>query len=192
MTVFSPRCRNICQDLVGFQSDSWWRHQRETFIASLAICAGNSPVSGEFPTQRPVTRSIDLFFDLRLNKRLSKQWWDWCFETLSCPLWRQCNVVSISKTLIERGYNTRNGRIVNGLSFSAKSISFSSKNECKRFHYGHQYTFVLHYEFGSKQVSYLQTTQENMHFTSIQSHWTKPLHDDVIKWKHFMCYWPFV
>ena len=28
---------------------------------------------GEFPTQRPVTRSFAVFFDLRLNKRLSKQ-----------------------------------------------------------------------------------------------------------------------
>ena len=28
---------------------------------------------GEFPTQRPVKRSFDVFFDLRLNKRLSKQ-----------------------------------------------------------------------------------------------------------------------
>ena len=52
---------------------SWWRHQMETFSASLAICAGNSPVSGEFPTQRPVTRSFDVFFDLCLNKRLRKQ-----------------------------------------------------------------------------------------------------------------------
>ena len=40
----------------------WWRHQMETFSALLAICAGNSPVTGEFPTQRPVTRSIDVFF----------------------------------------------------------------------------------------------------------------------------------
>ena len=39
----------------------------ETFSALLAICAGNSPVSGEFPAQRPVTRSFDVFFDLRLN-----------------------------------------------------------------------------------------------------------------------------
>ena len=65
----------------------------ETFSALLAICAGNSPVSGEFPTQRPVTRSFDIFFDLRLNKRLSKQSWSWWFETLACPLWRQCNVM---------------------------------------------------------------------------------------------------
>ena len=46
---------------------------------------------GELPTQRPVTRSFDVFFDLRLNKRLSKQPWGWWFETLSWSLWRQCN-----------------------------------------------------------------------------------------------------
>ena len=49
----------------------WWRHQMETFSALLALCAGNSPVIGEFPSQRPVTRSSDIFFDLRLNKRLN-------------------------------------------------------------------------------------------------------------------------
>ena len=56
----------------------------ETFSALLAICAGNSPVSGEFSTQRPVTRSFDIFFDLRLNKRFSQQSWGWLFDTLSC------------------------------------------------------------------------------------------------------------
>ena len=49
--------------------------------ALLAICAGNSPVPGEFPAQRPVTRSFDVYFDLRLNKRLGKQSWSWWFET---------------------------------------------------------------------------------------------------------------
>ena len=68
-----------------------WRHQMETFSALLTICAGNSPVPGEFPAQRPVTRSFDVFFDLRLNKRLSKQWWGWWFEMPSSPLWRHCN-----------------------------------------------------------------------------------------------------
>ena len=46
---------------------------------------------GDFPAQRPVTRSFDVFFHLRLNKRLSKQSWGWWFETLSCPLWRHSN-----------------------------------------------------------------------------------------------------
>ena len=69
----------------------WWRHQMESFSALLVLCAGNSPVTGEFPSQRPVTQSFDVFFDLRLNKRLSKQLWGWWFETPSGSLWRHCN-----------------------------------------------------------------------------------------------------
>ena len=61
------------------------------FFASLALCAGNPPVTGEFPTQRPVTRSFDVFFDLHLNERLSKQPWGWWYETLSRPLWHHSN-----------------------------------------------------------------------------------------------------
>ena len=45
----------------------------ETFPALLAICARNSPVTTELPAQRPVTRSFVVFFDLRMNKWLSKQ-----------------------------------------------------------------------------------------------------------------------
>ena len=48
---------------------------------------------GEFPTQRPVTRSFHVFFDLRLNKQFSKQPWGWWFETPSWSLWRQCNTL---------------------------------------------------------------------------------------------------
>ena len=59
--------------------------------ALLVLCAGNSPVIGEFPAQRPVSRSFDVFFHLRLNKRLSKQSLGWWFETPSHPLWRHCN-----------------------------------------------------------------------------------------------------
>ena len=64
----------------------------ETFSALQAICAGNSPVTDEFPSQRPVTRSFDVLLDL--NKRLSKQSsWGWWFETSSRSLWRHCNVL---------------------------------------------------------------------------------------------------
>ena len=55
----------------------------EAFSTLLAICAGNSPVTGEFPAQRPVTRSFDISFDLRLNKRLIKQSWGEWYETQS-------------------------------------------------------------------------------------------------------------
>ena len=50
-----------------------------------------SPMTTEFPTRRPVTRSFDIVFDLRLNKQLSKQGWGWWFETPLRPLWRHYN-----------------------------------------------------------------------------------------------------
>ena len=71
-----------------------WRHPMETFSALLAICAGNSPVPGEFPSQRPVARSFDVFVDLRLNKRFSKQSRRWWFEKASHSLWRHCNATA--------------------------------------------------------------------------------------------------
>ena len=40
----------------------------KTFFALLALCAGNSPVTGEFPSQRPVTWNFDVLFDLRLEQ----------------------------------------------------------------------------------------------------------------------------
>ena len=58
------------------------------------LCAGNSPVTDESPSHGPVTRSFDVFFDLGLNKRLSKQSRSWWFETPSCALWRHCNDVA--------------------------------------------------------------------------------------------------
>ena len=84
-TVYVALVRTFCRDLI------WWRHQMEAFSALLALCAGNSPVPGEFPAQRPVTRSFDVFFDIRLNKQLNKQSWGWWFETLLRSLWRHRN-----------------------------------------------------------------------------------------------------
>ena len=70
---------------------SWWRHQMETFSALLARCAGNSPPP---PSQRVVTRTFDVFFDLCLNKRLSKLSRRRWFETPWRSLWRHCNAKS--------------------------------------------------------------------------------------------------
>ena len=64
----------------------WWRHQMETFSALLALCLGvNSPHKSQWGGP------FDVFFDLRLNKRLSKQSWGWWFETPSRSSWRHCN-----------------------------------------------------------------------------------------------------
>ena len=71
---------------------SMWKHWN--IFRVTGPCARNSPVTGEFPAQRPVTRSFDVFFDLRLKKRLSKQSWGWWFEKPSCSLWRHCNLGS--------------------------------------------------------------------------------------------------
>ena len=82
-TVMRKVC--LCHDIVI-------RNQMEAVSALLALCAGNSPVAGEFPSQRSVTRSFDVFFDLHLNKSLSKKLWGWWFEKPSRSLWRHCNV----------------------------------------------------------------------------------------------------
>ena len=84
-----------------YSTMTWWHHQMETFSALLALCAGNSPVAGEFRSQRPVMRSFDVFFDRRLNKQLSKQLWGWSFETPLHSLWHHCNEISIT-TLSEQ------------------------------------------------------------------------------------------
>ena len=70
---------------------TWWRHQIETFSALLVLCAGNSPSTIEFSSQRPVTRSFGVFFNLHLNKRLSKNPRQRWFEMPLCSLWRHCN-----------------------------------------------------------------------------------------------------
>ena len=78
---------------------TWLRHQMEILSASLTLYEGNPPATGEgntpvtsgFPAQRPVTRSFDVFFDARLNKRLNKHSRCWWFETPWRSLWRQCN-----------------------------------------------------------------------------------------------------
>ena len=61
------------------------------FHVTGLVC-GNSLVTGEFPSQMPVTRSFDVFFYLRLNKRLSKQSGGWWFETPARSLWLHCNL----------------------------------------------------------------------------------------------------
>ena len=73
----------------------WWCHQMKLFPVLLALCAGNSPVTGEFPAQRQVTLSFDVFFDLRRNPKLSKQWRCWWFEIPSHSLWHHCNAIDV-------------------------------------------------------------------------------------------------
>ena len=68
--------------------DTWWRHQMETFSASLALCAGSSPVTRWIPPTK--ASDFDVFLNLRLYKRLSKQSRGYWFETPWRSLWRYC------------------------------------------------------------------------------------------------------
>ena len=56
---------NVCIYRQAHYVIAWWRHQLETFSGLLDLCEGNP--SATIPKQRPVTRSFDVFFDLRLN-----------------------------------------------------------------------------------------------------------------------------
>ena len=82
----------------------WWSGNILTVFRPFSICRVHDDatkwkhfrVTGHLCAQRPVTRSFHVFFDLRLNKLLSKQSWGWWFETQSHPLWRHCNEFKLS------------------------------------------------------------------------------------------------
>ena len=101
MTYHNTDCRRM--------GDGIWYGDMKIYIKMISRCimmtssngnifrvtgplCGEFTGPGEFPAQRPVTRSFDLFFHLRLNKRLSKHSWGWWFETPACLLWRHRNV----------------------------------------------------------------------------------------------------
>ena len=89
----SKKClRNVScnSDTTMLTIDMMTSSNGNIFRVTRPLC-GEFTGPGEFPTQRPVTQSFDVFFDLRLNKRSSKQPWGWWFETSSWSLWRQCN-----------------------------------------------------------------------------------------------------
>ena len=103
--------------------NAWWRHQMETFFALLDVCETNSPVTAEFTSQMPVTRIFDVFFDLPLNKRLSKPTKRRWFEPPPRPLWRRCNE-NISHFLCYVDSHTRSHRALKSL--------WHKKNTCTR------------------------------------------------------------
>ena len=73
LTSLKLKSLHLCPN--AHPNTQWWRHQMEIFSALLALWAGNSPVTGEFPAHRPMTSSFDELCDLRLNKRLRNQSW---------------------------------------------------------------------------------------------------------------------
>ena len=73
---------------------SWLRHDMEALSALQALCEGNPPVTGGFPSQRASDAGFDAFFGVILNKTLNKQYSYRWFETLWHPLWRHSDNTS--------------------------------------------------------------------------------------------------
>ena len=100
MGVIASQITNLTIAYSIFYSDA---AKKTSKLRVIGLCTGNSPgpvnsphkclvtVTGELPSQRPVRWSFDVFFDLRLNKQLSKQSWGRWFETPPRSLWRHCN-----------------------------------------------------------------------------------------------------
>ena len=99
LTAYWQSCRVLFYVVIIMMTSS-----NGNVSALLAICAWNSPVPGEFPLQRPVTRGFDAFFDLRLNKQMRNQSWGSWLETLSRPLWRHCNTMPHVQLIISKSY----------------------------------------------------------------------------------------
>ena len=197
---------------------SRWCYQMETFSTLLALCAGNSPVTGEFPAQRPVTRNFDVFFDLRLKKRLSKQSRRPCFETPSRSLWRHCNVPGRSalscdairtrerfsmtvplwgETTSYRWIPLTKGQRCRTLKMSVLSTWTSCWTNIRFAVIGNALALMSrHFNdkiwHGQRNDHATQRATGRLDPSQIQGWWADLLHDDVIKRKHFRRYWPFV
>ena len=119
--IFITGCSGSCQN-EPFQCSQWWQFRQNDIPFQCCYSGPEQTDHGQhddvikwkhFPrywpsvrgihrSPRPVTRSPNVFFDLRLNKRLRKQSWGWWFEALCRPLGRHCNVfITFSKPLIE-------------------------------------------------------------------------------------------
>ena len=191
----------------------------ETFSALLTLWAGNSLVTGEFPSQWPVTRRFDVFFYLRLNKRMSKESKHMWFQMPSRSLWHHCNVEyaifndsvswsAPSHNLNQWWFDYRRNVFENILKMS--SILFRSQcvnslwpgDAMWRHRLGSTLDRVMACRLVIPSHHLKQNLSCGIHLSAISKEvfmslirnmcsGTALLHDDVIEWKHFPRYWPF-
>ena len=144
------------------------------FHVTGPLC-GDSPVTSEFPSQRPVTRSFDVFFDLCLNKRLSKQSWGWWFETPSCSLWRHCYVRKLWEpcdnteqvmVLLPDKQNRRHAIWCSSGQFDIRSVVWQKLIHRMCYficHFSHQYITIQGHRFSLPAMPYHGTHKHVMH-----------------------------
>ena len=127
----------------------------DIFRVTGPLC-GEFTGPGEFPTQRPVTRSFDVFFDLRLNKRLSKQPWGWWFETPSWSSWRHCNVIGETVKLWPAEQDEANAFITGK---SRISLTRGQRSEKRSYSFASWYFRLLSWPKQSR----VETIGESLH-----------------------------
>ena len=129
-------------------------------------------------TQRPVTRSFDIFFDLDLNKRLSKQSWGWWLEAPSSSIWRYCNglnLIHVYKRAPEEIF----------LSCIAVGLIILT-------HLWHLNIEIIYLLCRCRKMKIFIILFHISRESSLTYCWNTFEHDDVIKWKHIPRNWPFV
>ena len=119
-----------------------------------------------FPRYWPVTRSFDVFFDMRPNKQWSKQWWGWWFKMTSFPLWRHCNDQVICST---------------PQWFGVSSLGISKLWVLCSIDIGVLWLLMTWCSLEAVLWHYWRSVPHHQQY-----------HDDVIKWKQFPRYWPSV
>ena len=143
----------------------------ETFSALLALCAGISLVPVNSQHKGQWWQSFDVFFDLCLNTRLSKQPWSWWFETPAWSLWRHRNGI----------VNTREINQYNALeNYTFKINATFPKRQWV------EYTLQTVRNRRKSGVAVMRSDRY------IFCTWHHSSRDDVIKWKYFPRYWSFV
>ena len=181
----------------------------------MALCVGNSLATGEFPPQRPVTRSFDVFFDLHLNEWLSKQSRCWWFEMPSCSSWCHYNGLFHSRELSESTITNALTRseLIDMAHFEnlfekimARIIEYHMIKYClvKKSSFKSSDIYLSWYELYPNVIIFQELLWEcgvtyvlthSVSFMCLQMpqiESASPEHEEVIKWKHFPRYWPFL
>ena len=155
----------------------------ENISTLLALCAGNSPVTGEPASQKASDAELWCFNDLRLNKRLSKQSRHRWFETSSLSLWRHGENYSVTVTLPEH---------LKSPTIHMFFQRFILTNNTKKVPPLRITGFLWKKKPNHNGLPLQKTSDAACIFHVLVPSWKWPRHDDVIKLKHFPRYWPYV
>ena len=137
---------------------TWWRHQMETFPRYWPFLRGirRSPVNSR------TKASVDVFIDLRLNIRLSKQSWGWWFETLSRPLWRHSNKIKVLRWSSWRNCEQIRLNFVSGFRLDETVSFLATTNKSQLLCETCMWCWLLKYNLLEIKLKYVSPIFENL------------------------------